>query len=328
VGLSALHVDSTGIIRDSNNTQMFLRGLNTAGTEYGSGLGSYLTGSDIMAVSKACSVNLWRLSVNTSWWTNNVLMTDGVTRYQTWINTLIAWMEAANCYVEIDPTTMFCALPSAGVSQSYVDSCNNTEALVIGAAQSFFTSFIPAHASDPAILYNALNEPGNGQENSQVPDADIVSTNQTLITTIRGITSTALIIVYANNYGSVVGGSAPDYTGGNIVLDQHVYDDPANPWYNKMYTDSFSLGLTNLQYAQAHGHGVMVGEFNVNGAWNPTGFAAEVVRRAFKYGSACSYYNSANLISTDSPFTLSTQGQIIASVYAQIAARQKGWFGS
>jgi len=114
-----LSVSATGQIVDITGAVVHLRGFNTSGLEYGDGL-SDITQARINALASLFSMNLWRLCINVSWWNNNVLMTDGVTHYQTWIQTVIGWMKAAGCYVEIDPTNLSPIPPNTSGP-----SCNN-----------------------------------------------------------------------------------------------------------------------------------------------------------------------------------------------------------
>jgi hypothetical protein len=123
-----LSVSSSGMIVDPAGTVVHLRGLNTAGLEFGDGL-SDITQARINALARVFSMNLWRLAINVSWWNNNVLMTDGVTHYQAWIQQVIGWMKAAGCYVEIDPTTYVTIPPNN--SSAYCNTFGNPPESVV-----------------------------------------------------------------------------------------------------------------------------------------------------------------------------------------------------
>ncbi len=108
--LPQLHVQG-GKIVDATGHKVYLRGLNTAGLEFGDGIGSF-TQARINAFSQKLSMNLWRLNVNVSWWNNNVFMPDGTTHYRDWIQQVIGWMKAAGNYVEINPTNFATISPA------------------------------------------------------------------------------------------------------------------------------------------------------------------------------------------------------------------------
>lgn len=332
MALLALHVDSAGIVRDSNNAIVYLRGVNSAGTEFNTGLGNQgglTTGQAWMnACATLLSCNIYRLNINASWWNNNVLMPDGVTTYQSWIAQNITWIKNAGMYAEITATTAFCTGTTSGTSQNFLDSCNSTLGVIdwdnkiFPIFKTFWQNFItPLVVNDPGILYNLSNEP---------VVSDAITQQKTLLSTVRGIDPSKIVIVDSRNYVPNItpNGSETNYTGSNLIIDWHVYDDSTFWWYQKLsatYNPNADPG-TGFPYAQAHGQGVIIGEFNIGGAWNPNGFATEMVRRAFANGIGSEYYNDGNLLGF-SPPTLLTQGNQLAPIYAAIAAGPRGWYG-
>lgn len=298
-----LKVNEQGRIVDCSGKSVSLRGANTAGLEYGNATSDF-TQARINAVTSLMHLNLWRVAINTSWWLKNVLLLDGKTHYQDWIQTVIGWMLAANCYVEIDAGPSFGTLPgNPGPSQDTQDACNNTEAKQIHSHVAFWKSIVPIYLHNPAILYNVMNEP--------TYDDNLVQM-QTLINTIQTIKYDATCIIYNYGYSEVVAGNAPDYTGSNLILDFHIYDDPTNTWQTK-----FSNRASMWDFAQSKGHGVMIGEFNIRTDNDPNGYAQNVANVAITRGAAVAYYQEQNLVQNDNA-TLSTEGQIVASAFQGI----------
>ena len=330
--LPALHVDGNGYVRDSSNNIVYLRGVNSAGTEFNTGWGnqSSISFAPIWytALVNLCYCNLYRLNINASWWNNNVLMPDGITSYQTWIANNIGWIESAGMYVEIACTTAFCTGTTSGTSQNFLDSCNSTVGVVdwdnkiFPIYNTFWSNFITTSIkNDPGVLYNLANEP---------VVSDSVAQCKTLLSTVRGLDANKVVIIDSRNYYSIASGSTPNYTGSNIIIDWHVYDDTTWWWYQKMSSQQPASSQgdygTSFTYAQSQGQGTMIGEFNVAGAWNANGFAMEMARRAFATGMGNAYYNDGNLIG-GSPLALLYDGTVLAPVNKLIAAGPKAWYG-
>lgn len=317
MSLPALSVNPSGRIVDVNNKIVYLRGMNTAGTEFGDGTGVDLSQARFNALTRYLNINLIRLAINASWWNNNSAIPTGNT-YQNWIATLISQIEAANCYCEVSCVTAFCTI-TGNPPQNFVDSCNNTETLIFTAYNTFWTNFVPLYKNDPMVLYNVANEPAY---------SDAITQQKTLLSTVKGIAPNAVVVLDSRNYvPNITGGSETEYSGSNLIVDWHVYDDPTNWWYQKMSTQnpnaSFGVGFA---HAQAHGLGVMIGEYNLTPSWNHKGFALEIARRQVALGYGNAYYNEQNLMLGDNSTLVTPDGPIVAAANALVAAGNNGWF--
>ena len=299
--LPKLSVNTSGQIVNTSGIAVPLVGVNTVELEFGSALGGGISQARVNAVTSLLYCNLWRVAINTSWWLNNVLLTDGITHYQPWIQQIIGWIEAAGCYVEIDPTTHFSNLPgSPGPPQDQADGL--TEAQEVAQVVSFFQSFIPLYSSDPAMLYNAWNEPTY---------TNTIDDNNTIINAIRALKSDSLIVVFARDVSNLVSG-AKSYTQGNIILDYHFYDSSGSSWQSDFADSTFQ---TNIAWAAAHSFGLMFGEWSVDypiaHSNDPQGMADEIAVYGIVKGWGLCYYDERNLLNGDN-VTLSADGVIVA----------------
>jgi hypothetical protein len=322
-----LHVSNGRVVDDRGNA-VHLRGLNTAGLEYGDGVAKY-TQARIQAFSNLFNMDLWRVPINVAWWNNNVFMPDGVTHYQDWIQQVIGWMEAAGNYVEIDPTN-YAVLPPRGsgtycytfgnppmLNGVHVTNCiiaqdtlNNppwTDAQKITAATMFFQDFIPRYQNDPAMLYDALNEP--------YTFADEYGALNTMINVIRSLTN-SLVFVYNGGLTNILNGTKPMYPQPNLVWDSHVYDDSLNnnTWQAKIARDETRYWPFVKSYKQA----AAVGEWNAGITNDPNGFGVAIAQLALTQGISNSYYWADNLLNNDNK-TVTAQGQIAQLTFQTIA---------
>jgi hypothetical protein len=186
--------------------------------------------------------------------------------------------------------------------------------------QNFFTSFVPLYQHDPAIFYNAINEPAGW------PWTDVVAANKQVLSTIRGLQPDSLVFLYNNSYAQqVIQGSTPDYSGAGLVIDWHIYDGGSNnPWYNKLGRQQSSW-----TYAQQHGHGFSVNEWNVGGGsiWQPQDYASAIANLSVSQGAPVCYYQDGNLVQGDN-VTLTTEGTLVATVYQALRNGASQWYSS
>src|SRR6266568_3090034 len=290
-----LNLGPNGQVMDRNTTPVKLVGVNTAGLEFGDALGGDISQARITAVTNLLYCNVWRVSINTSWWLNNVLLTDGVTHYQTWIKQVIGWIQSAGCYVEIDLTTAFCTVPgSPGPAQNTVDSCNNTEALIVASNIAFFQSFLPTY-NQPSFIYNIWNEP---------VQADTITQNNTIISALRTIHASSLVVAFAHDDTDLVNGT---YTyPQNVILDYHLYDNAGNTWQTVL------AGLqATFIFEQAHNYAIMFGEWSeaqaTTNSNNPNGMAQTMADYVWSLKFGMCFYNEQNLLNGDN-VTLSADG--------------------
>ena len=191
-----------------------------------------------------------------------------------------------------------------------------TQAQIVTSIQNFYTSFIGIYGSDPAILYNAINEPTVAVNFF----TDTIAANKAVLGTIRGLTSQSIIFVHADSYDQIISGSVANYTQSGLVIDFHFYDDPTWPWYKKI-SDFQSW----FDYAHAHGQGFSIGEWNVGYAWNPQGFANNIVSLALTQSAVVAYYNEGNVLNGDN-VTITTEGTYLAAAYTAILRGIPTWY--
>jgi len=183
------------------------------------------------------------------------------------------------------------------------DTQNNppwTDAQKLTATTAFFSDFIANYyPSDPAILFDSLNEPTGF--------ADQYSANGTVIAAIRALQPHSLIFIYSASLAGIYAGAEPDYPEPDLVWDYHLYDDyPSNTWQNKIINNEAS----GWPFAQAHNRGVSIGEWNANITNDPGGFAAAIASLATTSGFATTYYQAGNVLSGDN-VTVTAEGLLV-----------------
>ena len=319
---SWLHV-AGGKIVDQNNCGVILVGLNTAGLEFGDASGGDMTQSHIQQLSKMFNMNLWRVAINVSWWNNNNFVSSENMHYQDWIKQQIQWMEQNGNYVEMDPTNYVTISPATGGLPYCSNESNNpppnpncipsqdtlnnppwTEQQKVTATQQFWNSVVPLYANDPAIVYDALNEPYAPAFTNYYQDLN------TMINTIQKLNPKALVFVYANGVDQMVAGNLPDYSQQNLVFDFHPYPDPTNPWQDK-----FAHIQEWIPWIQNHNHAITIGEWGDPQLANNKPYADAVINMVKTQGVATSYYNEGNMMSNGQ---LTSQGQVVQQEYASL----------
>src|SRR5580693_1418941 len=98
--LRPLHVSPAGIILNDAGKPALLRGLNRSATGSGNA-DATATDADYAAQNQLLSMNLVRIFVNASWWTNNVQVPIANQPYQSYIDGLIQRAKKYGNYVLI-----------------------------------------------------------------------------------------------------------------------------------------------------------------------------------------------------------------------------------
>src|SRR5260370_630656 len=195
-------------------------------------------------------MNLVRILVNATWWTNNVNVPIANLKYQDYIDALIQRAKKYGNYVLVTKAGQFPDPPcgSDGKNCPAVNqgdlNCQATASLClaqdtsganIDAAFAFWGPFAKKYANDPAVLYDTW-------EDLRLADAGVWSDGQNqLIAAIRRYNPNALIFVEdtASAFESIVSGALPDLAWSNIVSTFRIYNasswtctEPASPRYN------------------------------------------------------------------------------------------------
>lgn len=306
---SPLHVGIAGNMRDQNGCKVYLRGVNTIGTEYGTAMGGYISQAQIASLSSQLHTNIWRVSLNASWWNQNLLVPKANMAYQDWIKQLITWIKASGNYVELDSTTYstigpcgngvpYCsqngAIPPCCTAQDTGNNPQWTETQKVTAAQQMWTSIAQLYANDPAILYDVLNEPTI----QNFPN--IQQDMNTLISTVRTYSSNAVIVVYSLGYDNIIANQWPDYQQKNLIIDFHFY--PTTNWQTRLTTIQ-----SNLTWIKQHSHSVMLGEWggadDITYSSETPSYNNAIISLAQQNDVGLVYYATTNLIDNNNQLT-------------------------
>jgi uncharacterized protein (TIGR03437 family) len=327
-----LHVSPDGNILNDYGTPVLLLGLNRSGTGSGNA-DATATDADYAAQNQLLSMNLVRIFVNATWWTNNVQVPIGNVPYQAYIDTLIQRAKKYGNYVLILKAGQFpdppcgangvnCPKPNQGdlncAATPSLCSAESTTGAYIDTALTFWDAFAQKYAADPAVLYDTW-------ENMSGLDPGTWSDNENqLIATIRAYNPQALIFVEDTGtaFESITSGAVPDLSWSNIVWNFHLYNastttctEPASPRYAN-WSQNFD-GL--VSYAQQNGHAVAITEWGGCNDIEP--YNTNIATYARIHSIALVYFDSTNLITQSSGGDqLTATGSKIAQAYSAIAA--------
>lgn len=319
---SWLHV-ANGRIVDAHNCAVTLQGFNTIGLEFADALGGGITAHHIAQMRQSYNMNIWRLTLNVSWWNNNSFVPNAQMNYQDWIKQIIGWMRANGNYVEIDPVNYVTIPPGAGniycasegsnpppnpnclTSQATSNNPPWTEQQDIAATSQFWQSIVPLYKIDPAILYDALNEPYPPSFTNYHQDIS------EMIDIIQQLNPNALVFVYGIGYGPIVNGTAPDYPQKNLVLTDHVYDDAA-PY---TWRDKLANVQQYINWYQAHNHAVSFEEWGDTNLPSKKPFADAIMSLVKNQYVAETYYAYSYSGFFDSTGQLTPLGLLLQQEY-------------
>ncbi len=326
-----LHVSPEGSILDNTGKPVLLRGLNRSGTGSGNA-DATATDQDYAAQNQLLSMNLVRIFVNATWWTNNVQVPIGNVAYQSYIDTLIQRAKKYGNYVLILKAGQFpdapcgasgsnCPAPNQGdlncaATPSLCPAQSTTGAYIDGALK-FWDAFAQRYAADPAVLYDTW-------ENMSGLDPGTWSDNEDqLIATIRTYNPGALIFMEDTGtaFESITSGTTPDLAWSNIVWNFHLYNastgscsEPASPRYANWSQNFDAL----VSYAQQNGHAVAISEWGGCNDIEP--YNTNITSYAKTHSIALCYFDNTNLISlSGSTYSLTATGAKVAQAYTAIA---------
>jgi len=327
-----LHVSPEGDILNDSGKSILLLGLNRSGTGSGNADGT-ATDADYAAQNQLLSMNLVRIFVNATWWTNNVQVPIGNVSYQTYIDTLIQRAKKYGNYVLIlkagqfpDPPCGANAVNCPAANQGDLNCAatpslcpaQSTTGQYIDGALAFWDAFAQKYAADPAVLYDTW-------ENMSGLDPGTWSDNENqLIATIRTYNPQALIFVEDTGtaFESITSGAVADLAWSNIVWNFHLYNastttctEPASPRYANWSQNFDAL----VSYAQQNGHGVAISEWG--GCNDSEPYNTNITSYAKIHSIALVYFDNTNLITlTGANYQLTATGSKVAQAYTAIAA--------
>jgi uncharacterized protein (TIGR03437 family) len=330
--LPALRVSPSGAIVDDSNRPVLLRGLNRSGTGSGNA-DATATDQDYAQANQLLSMNLVRIMVNATWWTNNVNVPIANQKYQDYIDTVIQRAKKYGNYVLVTKAGQFpdppcgadgknCPAPNQGdlncQANAMLCPAQDTSGANVDVAFLFWGTFAQKYASDPAVLYDTW-------EDMRIADTGVWSDGQNqLIAAIRRYNPNALIFVEdtASAFESIVSGALPDLAWSNIVWNFHIYNassgtctEPSSPRYANWPQNFDPL----VVYAQQNGHAVAIAEWG--GCNDSEPYHTNITSYAQAHSIALAYFDSGNLIAQSQ---LTAAGAKVRDAYAKIAAGGPG----
>ena len=332
---SWLHVDSaTGYIMDAHNCIVDLRGFNTAGTEFGDGVGGFpgLSAQRLIWFNSQFKTNYVRLNLNVGWWNSNVYVPNAQMYYQAWVQQMITWAEQNGDYVLLNRTNEY-QLPPCGGAITYCPAQGEPSDLddanpqlqfnaghLLNQTLVFWQSIVSLYKNDPAVLYDDWNE---------LHDLNAASWQQVqtkLITTIRSINPRSLIMLGSNDWNNsmspLTNGQEPDLTYPNLVYDWHIYDGVSGQSngqpcvQGKSYIWALWGTASNAQFsfAHRHGHGAVINEWG--GCLDDPTYNAALSSYAASNHIGMAYYMAGNVVN-GSWTALNANGILAQTAYAR-----------
>lgn len=335
---SWLHVASDGNIVDEQNCIVPLVGFNIGGLFLGSaGAGTTpLAGTNPVLLNwihQTFPANVMRVSFNTIWWNQDVLVPKAGIHYRLYFQAFVKNLEQSGYYVQLDPTTNFTEPPCGGVithcppqdqgEQDFKASpsaaTRQESPFYIPPIVQAWQSMIPLYANDPAILYDAWNEP-------VVSKPSYFQEMNKLIDTVQALNPRALVFVFANQWPKIMKGKRADYTQHNLVIDFHMYDgfhgaSPINGKtcdepgkYNYNPYDHFPRIAT---FIHQHGQAIIFNEWG--GCYDLPAYHQHMIAFAQAYNISLVYFQVGNCMDyKNGSYEVNTNGKLVQAGYASI----------
>jgi hypothetical protein len=256
--------------------------------------------------------NLVRVNYNSYWWDTDAYVPNAHTHYRQWLQTYVHLEELAGNYVELDTGPNFHAPPCGNDGMGHVVTfcpSQNQGTKTNDPTQSIDYQPTPLqsladlsaiYANDPAILFDVWNEPFL----STLHEATYIADMDQRINAVRAHAPHALVIVFARYYPLIMQGKAPNYAQPNLLFDHHIY------------SASFTTPqlLPELQFAHAHGQGVIVNEYG--GVTPSSSVMNQLAVLASAYDVPLAYFQAGNLV--DQQGLLNANGVLVQNAYAQV----------
>ena len=305
---SWLHVSSDGKIVDEKNCVVHLLGFNMGPLFLGDAVGA-LSPQTIRWYKQNFPMNIVRINFNSTWWNTNVFVPKANMHFKAWLQQVVKWQEQAGNYVMLDNGPNYTTPPCGGTiaycppqSEGEKTYQANPHATTLLETQANINPGIQAwnelakiYANDPAILYDAWNEP-------TVKDYPTFFQHMNLlINTIRTQNPRSLVVVYENGLKTILANQYPDYQQPNLVIDAHVYyrfkgTTPEGQTCNQVgKKDAVNTDLQNsIKDVQRRGHGFMIDEWG--GCYITPENAAKIFAIAKDNSVSLLYFASGNVV--------------------------------
>jgi len=345
---SWLHVSSDGKIVNDSGCIVPLVGFNMGGMFLGDAGGN----ANFDAVQKKIAwykqtfdMNIVRINFNTQWWIDDAFVPNANIHFRQWLQLYIKWVEQNGSYVELDSGPNYPEPPCGGQvthcpsenqgSKDYRANPNPTTALEletnIAPNVQAWKDVARLYANDPAVIYDALNEP-LGIKDTRTYFEDM----NTLINTIRAQNPRALVIVYGKNYDQIMSGNFPDYQQPNLVIDAHIYSrfSGISPATGQQCVEPGASQWTPAQgfdklvaFAHSHGHAVIINEWG--GCYDEPQYHQQIVSFAKAQFIPLVYFQSGNVTNSTGnggniSFALNGNGRLVQAAYTSIVGAVSG----
>lgn len=344
---SWLHVSSDGKIVNDSGCIVPLAGFNMGALFIGdaSGGNGNATQAKIAWYKQTFHMNVVRINFNAQWWIDNAFVPKANMPFRQWLQLYVKWVEQNGSYVELDSGPHYPEPPCGGTitmcpsqnqgSKDYRANPNPTTALElepnIAPNVQAWKDVAKLYANDPAVIYDALNEP------LAIKDSRIFFEDMnTLINTIRAQNPRALVIVYEKHYDEIMSGTFPDYQQPNLVIDAHIYSrfSGISPATGQQCVEPGSSQWTPAQgfdklvaFAHSHGHAVIINEWG--GCYDEPQYHQQIVSFAKAQFIPLVYFQSSNVINSTGngeniSFTLNGNGRLVQAAYTSIVGAVSG----
>lgn len=329
-----LHVSASGLIVTQTGCQVPLVGFNMGALGLADASGA-TTIERINWYKQNFKMNMARVNFNSQWWNDDVFVPKANMHYRQWLQTYVGWQEQNGNYVQLDLGPHFPEPPCGGTvtlcpAQNQGDLDYKARPDVTTAAEletniapgiQAWTDIAKIYANDPAIIYDAWNEPTLSAMGIFFKDMNA------LIDAIRTQSPNALVVVFGHGWKQIVSGLYPNYKQPNLVMDAHIYDgfngiSPATgqncsePGGTK-WTPAASGFANNVKFAHSHGQAVIINEWG--GCYDEPGYHNIIINYAKSQGIALTYFQSGNVASgAVGSLALNANGRLVQTGYASI----------
>lgn len=329
-----LHVSSDGRVVDETGCIVNLVGFNMAPLFLGDAVGGISAQRINWYKQTFPMMNLVRINFNSTWWNTNVFVPHANMHFRDWLEQNVKWQEQAGNYVELDNGPNYSDPPCGGTvtlcpsqdqgKKDYQANPNSTTALEletnIQPGVQAWNDIAKLYANDPAVLYDAWNEPNLKDITTFFGDMN------TLINTIRAQNPRSLLIVYERGLKDIVKGKNPVYTQPNLVYDAHIYDgfngtSPIDGSHCHVPGDTNPVSAQlqqSVSFAHSHGQGFMIGEWG--GCYDIPSYHQQLVSYAKANYLPLAYFAAGNVVNSAkaNPLTLNANGQLVLTGFKSI----------
>lgn len=330
---SWLHVSSDGKVVDETGCIVNLVGFNMAPLFLGDAVGG-ISLQRITWYKQNFPMNIVRINFNSTWWDKDVFVPHANMNFRQWLEQNVKWQEQVGNYVELDNGPNYTDPPCGGTvtlcpaqdqgKRDYQANPNPTTALEletnIQPGVQAWTDLAKLYANDPAVIYDAWNEP------NVKPPTTYFSDMNTLINTIRAQNPRSLVIVYERGLKDIVAGKNPIYTQPNLVYDAHIYDgfngtSPIDGSHCHVPGDPNPISAQlqqSVSFAHSHGQGFMIGEWG--GCYDIPSYHQLLISYAKANYLPLTYFAAGNVITSQkvTPLTLNANGLLVLAGFKSI----------